>query len=63
MKNPPLTSYAISRIEVDADLDNASARRDLGLRPLDLRTGLDMCFGSSAPPKAPQETDGPMNQV
>ncbi|MFH1091191.1 MAG: NAD-dependent epimerase/dehydratase family protein [Pseudomonadota bacterium] len=45
MKNPPLTTYAVSRIQVDADLDNTSARRDLGLNPLGLQEGLDRCFG------------------
>jgi NADH dehydrogenase len=40
MDDPPLTRYGISRIVADADLDNASARRDLGYSPAAFREGL-----------------------
>jgi len=44
MKNPPLTRYAISRIEQDADLDNSLARQDLGYDPIGFREGLQRCY-------------------
>lgn len=44
MKNPPLTRYAISRIEEEAALDNAEARRDLGYAPIGVREGLARCY-------------------
>lgn len=44
MKNPPLTRYAISRIEQDADLDNSLARHDLGYDPIGFREGLQKCY-------------------
>ena len=44
MKNPPLTRYAISRIEAQAGLDNSSARRELGYHPLGIREGLKKYF-------------------
>ena len=47
MKNPPLTRYAISRIQEDADLDNGAARQDLGYHPVGIREGLARCYGST----------------
>lgn len=44
MRNPPLTRYAISRIEEEAALDNAEARRDLGYAPIGVREGLERCY-------------------
>ncbi len=44
MKNPPLTRYAISRIVQDANLDNTSARVDLGFEPNGVTEGLQKCF-------------------
>jgi len=44
MSRPPLTRYAISRIEEEAALDNSSARRDLGYDPVGVREGLARCF-------------------
>jgi len=44
MKNPPLTRYAISRIEQDADLDNTEAQKDLGYNPLGVTEGLKRCY-------------------
>lgn len=48
MKNPPLSSYAISRIEQDANLDNTSARYDLGFKPIGITEGLQKCFPLAA---------------
>ena len=44
MRRPPLTRYAISRIEEEAALDNSSARRDLDYAPVGVREGLARCF-------------------
>lgn len=44
MKNPPLTSYAITRIEQEASLDNTSTRHDLGVEPIGIKEGLQKCF-------------------
>lgn len=44
MKHPPLTGYAISRIVQDADLDNTSARNDLGYKPIGITEGLQKCY-------------------
>lgn len=44
MKNPPLTKYAISRIEQDASLDNSQARKDLGYNPVGITEGLQKCY-------------------
>ncbi len=44
MNKPPLTGYAISRIEQDANLDNTSAREDLGYDPIGVTEGLPRCF-------------------
>jgi NADH dehydrogenase len=44
MKKPPLTRYAVSRIEQDADLDNTEARKDLGYDPIGAREGLRRCY-------------------
>lgn len=44
MKNPPLTRYAISRIEQDADLDNSLAKHDLSYDPIGFREGLQSCY-------------------
>ena len=44
MKYPPLTRYAISRIEQDADLDNTEAKRDLGYDPIGVTEGLRRCY-------------------
>ena len=45
MENPPLTRYAISRIEAEAALDNSQARQDLGYNPVGVRQGLPLCLG------------------
>jgi nucleoside-diphosphate-sugar epimerase len=45
MKNPPLTRYAISRIEHDAPFDIAEAREDLGYNPVGVTEGLRRCYG------------------
>jgi len=52
MKHPPLTRYAISRIVQDADLDNTSARKDLGYNPIGITEGLQKCY--PIPNKNPQ---------
>jgi hypothetical protein len=44
MKNPPLTRYAITRIEQDASPDNSQARRDLGYDPIGIRDGMERSF-------------------
>jgi len=44
MKRPPLTNYAISRIQHEAALDNAQAREDLGYDPVGVREGLERCY-------------------
>jgi NADH dehydrogenase len=44
MKSPPLTRYAISRIEQDADLDNREAGKDLGYSPIGITEGLKRCY-------------------
>ncbi len=44
MDKPPLTGYAISRIEQDANLDNTAAREDLGYDPIGVTEGLPRCF-------------------
>jgi len=44
MKNPPLTGYAITRIEQDAAPDNADARRDLGYDPIGVEEGMERSF-------------------
>jgi len=44
MKNPPLTRYAISRIEQDATPDNSEAHRDLGYDPIGVTEGMERCF-------------------
>ncbi|HET9793082.1 MAG TPA: NAD-dependent epimerase/dehydratase family protein [Thermoanaerobaculia bacterium] len=44
MKNPPLTRYAITRIEQDASPDNSEARRDLGYDPIGVRDGMERSF-------------------
>ncbi len=43
MNTPPLTSYAISRIEENADYDISAAREDLGYRPVGVREGIWKC--------------------
>jgi len=45
MKNPPLTRYAISRIEHDAPFSIAEARADLGYDPIGVTEGLRRCYG------------------
>jgi NADH dehydrogenase len=40
MEHPPLTSYGISRIVQDANLDHSSATKDLGYYPIGIREGL-----------------------
>jgi nucleoside-diphosphate-sugar epimerase len=45
MKRPPLTRYAISRIEHDAVFDNTEAREDLGYNPVGVTEGLQLCYG------------------
>jgi NADH dehydrogenase len=49
MSRPPLTSSALAGIVNDADLDPASAMRELGYQPLGVREGFARCFPSSAP--------------
>ena len=44
MKNPPLTRYAISRIEQDAAPDNSEARRDLGYDPIGVTEGMERSY-------------------
>lgn len=44
MQRPPLTRYAITRMEQDADLDNSAARNDLGFNPMGITEGLQKCF-------------------
>jgi nucleoside-diphosphate-sugar epimerase len=44
MERPPITGYAISRIEQDANLDNTSARKDLGYNPIGITEGLQKCY-------------------
>ena len=44
MKNPPLTRYAISRIEEDANIDNTAVREDLGYDPIGVTQGLNICY-------------------
>jgi NADH dehydrogenase len=44
MTRPPLTRYAISRIELDADLDHALAEKDLGYTPMGVTEGLAKCY-------------------
>jgi nucleoside-diphosphate-sugar epimerase len=44
LRNPPLTLYAISRIEQDAAPDNSEARRDLGYDPVGVTEGMERCF-------------------
>jgi nucleoside-diphosphate-sugar epimerase len=44
MKHPPLTRYAISRIEQEAVPDNSEARRDLGYDPIGIAEGLERSF-------------------
>ncbi len=44
MKRPPLTWNVIAGITQDANLDNASAREDLGYNPIGIHEGLEACF-------------------
>jgi len=44
MKNPPLTGYAITRIEQNAAPDNSEARRDLGYDPIGVTEGMERSF-------------------
>ncbi|MBI9082507.1 MAG: NAD-dependent epimerase/dehydratase family protein [Desulfobacterales bacterium] len=44
MKNPPLTRYAISRIEQNADFDNSTVCEDLGISPIGVTEGLQRCY-------------------
>ena len=44
MKNPPLTGYAITRIEQNAAPDNSEARRDLGYAPIGVTEGMERSF-------------------
>jgi len=44
MKNPPLTGYAITRIEQNAAPDNSEARRDLGYEPIGVTEGMERSF-------------------
>lgn len=44
MKNPPLTGYAITRIEQNASPDSSEARRDLGYAPIGVREGMELSF-------------------
>jgi nucleoside-diphosphate-sugar epimerase len=44
MSRPPLTRYAISRIEANADLDHTPAKEDLGYRPIGVHEGLQKCY-------------------
>lgn len=44
MKRPPLTWNAIVGIIQNANLDNSTARQDLGYNPIGFREGLQKCF-------------------
>jgi len=44
LKNPPLTGYAITRIEQNAAPDNSEARRDLGYAPIGVTEGMERSF-------------------
>jgi NADH dehydrogenase len=44
MEHPTLTGYGISRIVQDANLDNNSARSDLGYDPIGITEGLQKCY-------------------
>lgn len=44
MSQPPLTRYAISRIEAHADLDHTLAKKDLGYSPVGVHEGLQKCY-------------------
>jgi len=44
MKNPPLTGYAITRIEQNASPDSSEARRDLGYAPIGVTEGMELSF-------------------
>jgi NADH dehydrogenase len=44
MEHPTLTGYGISRIVQDANLDNNSARSNLGYDPIGITEGLQKCY-------------------
>lgn len=44
LADPPLTMYAISRIEAEANPDNSQARQDLDYNPISVSEGLQRCF-------------------
>jgi nucleoside-diphosphate-sugar epimerase len=44
MARPPLTRYAISRIVLDANPSNLTAREDLGYNPTGVTEGLKRCY-------------------
>lgn len=44
MRKPPLTWNSIAGIIQNANLDNSSAREDLGYNPIGFREGLQKCF-------------------
>jgi hypothetical protein len=46
MRDPPLNEYTIAGMLNDADNDPAEAERDLGYRPLGVREGFSLCFGT-----------------
>ena len=44
MEKPPLAWNVIAGITQDANLDNSSAREDLGYNPVGIHEGLQACF-------------------
>ncbi len=44
MPHPPLTRYAVGRVDQDADLDNSEALQDLGYAPVGVTEGLQLCW-------------------
>ena len=48
MRRPPLTRYAITRIEQDAAPDCSEARRDLGYDPIGVTEGMERSFPIAA---------------
>jgi nucleoside-diphosphate-sugar epimerase len=52
MKNPPLTRYAISRIEQDAAADHSEAGRDLGYDPIGVTEGMERSYPLANAPRS-----------
>lgn len=47
MQHPPLTGYGISRIVQNANIDNTSARSDLGYNPVGISEGFQKCYSAN----------------